>query len=458
LEYFLQFAESAAPHLIRPEQLEWLAQLDADHENLRLALEWALSKETAESSLRVCAALGRFWYLRSYWLEGSKWLKSALAKPTQKASAAEKAARVRALYLDAELAYQLDDFERLKTSAELSLALAQEGTDQLDIAIARAQMGDAMERSDDNEHARLLMEQSLVEFRELDDPYWEAWSYRSLGYILLGLEKIKYSEWATQSLELARKAGERLNLAKALVEYADWHYSSNRVNEAKRYLEEADMLFKQVGSNMSSRAPLWLAEIAWLNGDYKEARSLYMETQERFRLVGGRFLRSWAIACLGELSREEGNLAQAQAYLEEALAIARELEFYTIVTYRLALLGNTFYLQGNIEKAKQNFIEGIRLAKGGGDFPKARFLVFILHSLYLEKPENSARIIGNIDNSRKEMENLMDPLSKRIYYDRAEAHARQVLGDAAFESAFAEGQKMSLDEALDLALKTVEEM
>ena len=40
----------------------------------------------------------------------------------------------------------------------------------------------------------------------------------------------------------------------------------------------------------------------------------------------------------------------------------------------------------------------------------------------------------------------------------AEAHARKVLGDAAFEVAFAEGQKMSLDEGLDLALKTVEEM
>ena len=31
-------------------------------------------------------------------------------------------------------------------------------------------------------------------------------------------------------------------------------------------------------------------------------------------------------------------------------------------------------------------------------------------------------------------------------------------GETAFEAAFAQGQKMSLDEALDLAQKTVEEM
>jgi tetratricopeptide (TPR) repeat protein len=161
---------------------------------------------------------------------------------------------------------------------------------------------------------------------------------------------------------------------------------------------------------------------------------------------------------LGQLATEEGNLDQAQAYLEEALATARELELYEYMMYRLAILGNILYLQGNIERAKQNFMEGIHLAKGRGIFPKANFLVLMLHSIYLEKPENSARIIGVIDNSRREMEDPMDPLFKRNYYDRAEAHARTVLGDVAFESAFAEGQKMSVDEALDLVLMAVEEM
>lgn len=39
----------------------------------------------------------------------------------------------------------------------------------------------------------------------------------------------------------------------------------------------------------------------------------------------------------------------------------------------------------------------------------------------------------------------------------AEAHALKVLGDKTFTSAFAEGQNMSLDEALYLVLKSVEE-
>jgi len=45
--------------------------------------------------------------------------------------------------------------------------------------------------------------------------------------------------------------------------------------------------------------------------------------------------------------------------------------------------------------------------------------------------------------------------SKR-YCDRAEIYARKTLGETVFDSLFADGQKMSLDAARNLALKTLE--
>ena len=457
LEYFLQFAEAAAPHLIRTEQLEWLAQLDADYENLRLALERALNKETAEPSLRLCAALGKFWYIRAYWQEGSKWLKSALSKTTLSPNAAEKTARVKALYRDAELANMLDDLERMKLSAELGLVLAQEGSNKGDIAIARFFVGFVSYRYGDNDRARELMEWSLFEFSELNDPYWESYSYRWLGNILVREGKLKFSEMSNQNLKLARKAGERLNLAEVILDYAYMIYVFDGVNKARKCVEEADMLVKQIGSNYIYTSSLF-AELAWLDGDYKKARAFYMEMQEHNSLLGDKEIRSAIITKLGRLAREEGNLDQAQAYLEEALAAARELEHNRDIMHGLVELGNTFYLQGYIEKFKQNFIEGIHLAKGRSRIAKSRFLVIMLYSICIENPENSARLLGAIHSSCSEMDDRISPLIKRIYYDRAETHARKALGDAAFESAFAEGQKMSVDEALDLALKTVEEM
>src|SRR3989304_2012750 len=120
----------------------------------------------------------------------------------------------------------------------------------------------------------------------------------------------------------------------------------------------------------------------------------YMEMQERLGLLGDKEIRSAIITKLGRLAMEESNLDQAQAYLEEALATARELEHNTYIMHSLADLGNALYLQGYIETFKQNFIEGIHLAKGRSKFAKSRFLVFTLYSICIENPENSARLLG----------------------------------------------------------------
>jgi non-specific serine/threonine protein kinase len=456
LDYFLNLAETAAPHLIRTEQLEWLAQLDADYENLRTALEWALSKETAELSLRLCAALGRYWYIRTFWQEGSKWLKSALSKTAQNSTLAEKTARVKALYEDAELADQLDDLERMKTSAEQSFILAQEISDKRDLAIARYTVANTLYRRGEDEKALPLFEQSHAELQGLDNLYWQLNSYKWLSQILVRQGKLKFSEKTIQALDLARKGGERLNLADALQQYSEWLYGLNRLDEATQYAQDADVLFKQIGSNMSTTSFLF-AELAWLKGNYKEAESYYMEMQQRFGLIGEKNQRSAMVASLGLLAMEQSGIEQAQSYFEEALATAREIDSKSYIARRLGELGINFYLQGNIEKFRQNFQDGVLTVKSLGIHHQRYFLLLLVNYLDTQKLEVSAYILGSLDRSQREGESPITPLNKR-YFDHAEARTREKLSITAFESAFAEGQKMSLAEALDLALKTVEEM
>ncbi len=323
LKYFLNLAETSAPHLIRPEQLEWLAKLDTDYENLRLALEWALSKDSAEQSLRLCAALGWFWSMRCYWLEGSRWLKNALAKPSQY-SQSENISRVRALYYDAMLADHLDDLERMESAAKQSLALAQEVSDKRDLAIARFWLGAALDRYGDYKNAYSLMEQSLLDFQESKDTYWEAVCFRSRSADLAIMGGLKFEEKAIIDLRLARRAGERINWAEALLDNGRELFQFNRLDEASEYIKEAAALFKQMGmtANMSG---FYLAQIAWLKGNYAEARAALLEVQEHYGLVGEKNLRSLMIEHLGILALEQGDIELARAHLEEALATAREL-------------------------------------------------------------------------------------------------------------------------------------
>jgi tetratricopeptide (TPR) repeat protein len=178
-----------------------------------------------------------------------------------------------------------------------------------------------------------------------------------------------------------------------------------------------------------------------------------MEARERSYALGDRNLGSLASADLGFLALQEGDLSQAHIYLEEALAIAREVGNKESIATRLAELGNTFYLEGKIKEFKRNYRESCLLGKELGILSKRGLLGLVLNSIHQRKPESSAQILGAIYNSLPPTHPLWKPL-----YDRPETHVRQVLGDSTFDAAFAKGEELSLDQALELAEKMVEEM
>src|ERR1700678_1944618 len=67
LAYFTELTETAEPHLRRAEQLEWLAVLEAEHDNIGSALRAAIAAGEAQSAMRLAAGAG--WYL---WLRGPR--------------------------------------------------------------------------------------------------------------------------------------------------------------------------------------------------------------------------------------------------------------------------------------------------------------------------------------------------------------------------------------------------
>lgn len=216
------------------------------------------------------------------------------------------------------------------------------------------------------------------------------------------------------------------------------------------------MLWKQIGLNPNSTS-LVFALIAWSNGEYELAKTYYLEMRDHYGVLGEKSQRAGIVAALGLLEMEQGNLSQAQAYLEEALTMTRELEYKQIVS-RLVDLGNLLYLLGKMEESKQNLREGILLASRFSMGIKCMCLESVLNSTAIQKHLSSVNLLGTIYGFEKEHERQIRMAHKPFAYKQFEARARELFGDAAFEAAFAEGQKMTLDDALDLALKTVEEM
>jgi len=342
-------------------------------------------------------------------------------------------------------------------SAKASLALCEGGTDQRDLAIARFYKGSAFFRLEDYESALPLLEQSLTEFRELKDLYWEAVTHGQLSVILVAKGEKSQGETIVQDLELARKAGERLNLAEVLKWQSFWAWTNNQIDKAEAYVKEAQTLYDQIGHTASSGS-LVQGLIAHIRNDYQQARIMYTKSKEQFELHGEKYRKSYALQDLGALARDEGDFQLAKSYVEEALKIVNEVGVRTRIGYQLALLGQIEYLQGNLEGSKRKFNESLCIVKEIDDlYSKSDSLLIFSNAYAILQPPIAVRILGAVQAYYRNIKDPIHPLRKRDS-DSAIAQARQHLDESAFNAAWAEGEKMSLDEALDLALKTLEEM
>ena len=77
LAYFTELTEAADPHLRRAEQLEWLATLEAEHDNISSAMRGALAAGEAHGVMQLAAGAGWYWWLGGHKAEGIELLIAA---------------------------------------------------------------------------------------------------------------------------------------------------------------------------------------------------------------------------------------------------------------------------------------------------------------------------------------------------------------------------------------------
>jgi predicted ATPase len=113
--HYLSVAETAAPHLTKPDQGSWLARLDADQANLRRAAEYAASDpDGTVPVLRLGVALRRYWRARNRSEEVLTLLMPALERPEARADpellgTALLTAALAARFVDLAMARQLGE-------------------------------------------------------------------------------------------------------------------------------------------------------------------------------------------------------------------------------------------------------------------------------------------------------------------------------------------------------------
>lgn len=232
--YFLAFAEEAAGHLTSADQGTWLASLDREHDNLRVALDWA-SVSDRDLELSLASALGRFWGVRGYVTEG---LERLLHATEQRREGFEERL-ANALRAASALALLRGEYPLARTLVERSLELHEELGDAQGRARCLINLGAILHAQGELDRAAETMELCIAACEELGDSRLTAVARNNRGDIALsrGELDVAGAQFAN-SLELLRALDDLANVARALYNLGAVAVEQGRLNEAGELLAE----------------------------------------------------------------------------------------------------------------------------------------------------------------------------------------------------------------------------
>ncbi|HLJ54719.1 MAG TPA: tetratricopeptide repeat protein [Chthonomonadaceae bacterium] len=79
VDFYAKFAEASRAHIAQRSSREWISRVAIEHDNIRAALQWCLSDESAgESALKLVVGMIPFWTERYYLAEARRWIDAFL--------------------------------------------------------------------------------------------------------------------------------------------------------------------------------------------------------------------------------------------------------------------------------------------------------------------------------------------------------------------------------------------
>jgi predicted ATPase/DNA-binding CsgD family transcriptional regulator len=159
-----------------------------------------------------------------------------------------------------------------------------------------------------------------------------------------------------------------------------------------------------------------------------------------------------AVTGLGRIALQAGDYATARTLLEEGLAIRRRDQLVVLVAHSLVVLGDVLRLQGERTAAADHLDEGLRLFHQMGNRQGISLgLAGVAALAAAEQPERAARLFGAAQAVRDAV-GAAAVFADPDDYRRTRATVHTALGAPAFATAWAAGQALPHDAALDEAL------
>jgi len=450
-EYYLALAEQAATKLQGAEQGAWLRRLEADHENLRAALEWCRQTEP-ELALRLACALWRFWEMHSHLSAGRAWLRDTLAAN----SGAPAALRAHAHHGAGLLANMQGDYPAATAALEAAHALFTELGDREGLAAVACSMGFVVWFQGEMAAAQAQLTRSAELYRAIGHTWGTADALHYLGHVVLDQgDTAGASALFAESLELFRITGDQRNIALPLKDIGliAAEYQGDYAT-ARALYEESLALSRAVNDTWHSSNTLRrLGVLARQQGDYTQAATLYTESLELWRQLGNQVNIAETLIFLGEVAYLQQNYAQATAFYQSSLALQRTIGNKREIAAVLHNLGKVAQYECDYERAAGLYTESLALNHELGYAPGLADCLVGLAAVAIRNgdPEHAARLLRAAGPHQGAMRSWGQP-ADCAHYEQTLAAARELLGERQFERVWDAAQNLTLEQAITAVL------
>ncbi|WP_432948304.1 BTAD domain-containing putative transcriptional regulator [Kribbella sp. CA-253562] len=440
LAWFTELAETAEPHLRRAEQLEWLAVLAAEHDNLSAAMRGAIAAGEAQQAMRLAAAAGFYWWLGGHKAEGNELVMAATRIP------GEVTDEVRAMVYVIVVTF-LNTGPGDEHHAEQWIHEAYRVSRRTRLARPLLGMIEPLERLLQSPEAALTAMESLL---GSEDPWVRAIARLQLGKMRVvfggqgGLEADAHFELALAEF---RAIGERFGISFALMELAERIAVRGDFAGACAYYDQAIAVVMELGAvddavQKCSRQ----AQLYWLLGDTESSDAALAEAQRHAERVSWPGALAMFALSKAELARWRGDADEAHRQLRVvATTLGDEAEQPHVRATTDNLLG---YLADDLTAARRHHASACQAAARSGHASViAQTLVGVADlALRREQYEQAVRLLA-ASTAVRGLPDRSNPDEARI-----EQAARSRLGDARYAEAAQEGRETSWQELAEVTL------
>jgi predicted ATPase/DNA-binding SARP family transcriptional activator len=314
-DYFAALARSSRrDEFFGPPNSETMAALDAEHDNIREALDRLIASRDREGAELLAGAMGTYWAERGHWGEGQRWITRALELPTDSRSPE----RARAFIA---LAQTTSSFAGIATRADeleqaVEICRNYDAPDQLGAALMYLSLARAWRREFP------AMRAAFGEATQIAANLANRWVdttlavYDSLSLVLEG-DRVEAHKGLLQGAAALLDLGDESLAARTLMYAGNISRLMGDLPAARRELEQSmEIARAQTMPGTYAHGTLALAQVAMDLGD-ADAPSLFVDCLAALEVIGD-------VRCTGVCQRSLGSLAIDKDQLDEALVWLRQ--------------------------------------------------------------------------------------------------------------------------------------